>query len=305
MRAFVAGLVLAVTAGIAPAAESLPAEVAQLDEALAARIAALEGGAAPSATQELAKLESARIKLGLYEGENDVADFKALAAAGRALYASETDDATVLAEAAQVLEAICDLATSLEGLAEDAKAELLKPANAALVEAILTRARTLFGDGKDLVATDPVKAQALVGRARKLFAKALAKALKLHTAEIGVSPKGISSLSGRYAVWLLNASDRAYDVTRIRLFVQVTADGTPIGSYDGDSATELFPDLFSTPFSNRLYPAYMGSPTYFDVTSILFQLVPLDTTAPRVFGRIEVTLRGFAPFTVLVDVAPD
>jgi hypothetical protein len=306
MRAILCALLLTLLAAAAFAAP-LPDEVTKLAVDVDARIAAL---GAPPATREAAaeqkQLVKAKAKLALYRGENDLADFKALAAAGKALVASHTTDAAVTADATAVINAICDLATTREGLAEDVQALLTDPRNVATVDRAINAAEAILGDAKAVLATNPVKAQALAVKAWTKFGKAGAKAEKLLVAEAGGPlPSGLSVQSTPLSLFLINSGTHAYDIAKVRVFLTISSAGSTVRTIDGRDAKELIPTLFSAPYANRIYAAYVdpggfSHPTYFGILQdIVAQLIPEGSTSPAIVGKLQVTFRGRSTYTVV------
>lgn len=296
MRSVIACLVLLVLSSLGFA--DIASSVQQLDAAAAARIAAI-GDPAPNKQDaaEAKNLSKARTKLALYDGRNSVDALKNLAVAGKFVVASGTDDAAVLAAVVALVNGFADGADNRLASIESTASQLIDPKHVAVVEAASAAAEEFLRKGRASIQANPVKASALLITAYDLLGRVLLKARTLATAELGSPPPAdVQVIAGVNALSLMNSGAGFYDISKVRVFVIVSSNGDTVKTYTGQDAKSVVAGLFAVKGSNRI-----AAGTSFDLMPIVEGLVPGGTTAPRVSGVFQVTLKNEAFFNVYFD----
>lgn len=300
MRSSIALVLVLLLAGVAAAFASVSSGVQHLDAAAAARITAI---GTPPATKALSResknLSKARTKLALYTGQDTVAAFKNLAAAGRLVFASGTNDPDIVAALNEIVDGFLNGADNRLQNAINAASGLHDPAHIALLNAAVKAAKAYLEQGRTLFATNPLKAAPFLIKAYDLLGAATGRAHQLVTAEAGsLPPEGLTITSDANGIGLSNASTGNYDIQKIRVFAAVTTPaGGTVKTYTGQSLKSILPSFFAVKHSNRILPA--GS---IDLTPALTGLVPAGSVNPRVVGLFEVTIKGEPFFVLAFDV---
>ena len=301
---------------VAPAGADVGTEVGELRAAATGRVAAI--GPAPTdraQKREAKKLTKADTILSAYQGANDVADVRRLGKAGKQVVKSRTQDAVVLAELGDLLQALAALAQTQKGLAADAAAVLSDPNLRAKVDKVMQKAEAKLGAGLALIDTNPTKAHALIVAGWKLYDKALAKATKLALRNTGGKvvdgpPPGISiyqqSGIGGLLVYLDNASENRYFVQDVLLTGDFKdGQGNVVTSPNGLSVAGLAPNLFrvrnfpdgsfdAPNMIEGVFPGFPG-PMRFDLGGYVFELSQVVTPPSggawyEFAGRMEVLI---------------
>lgn len=298
MRRILSALAVLVLGGAAFAAD-ISSTAQQLGTDVAARITAIGTPSGGALKNELKNLNSAQAKLAKYTGQESVAALKVLAGAGKFIALSRTKDPAITQDIATLLDAMCDGVKRRQGFFDDARSQLVDPKHVALVDAAVRAADQAFDGGKAAVASNPVKAAALIIKAYDLFGLMTAKTRKLVTAEDGSPPPdGLSIVADASSVRIQNDSASAYDISKIRVFGAVTDGANIVKPFTGQTLKSLAPNFFSAAGSSRIGAATAG-PTVYDLTAAILEAIPPGTMNAHVAGEMQVTLKR-EPFFVIV-----
>lgn len=247
MRALMPFIFIAVLA--TPVLADVATEVTELDAAVAARITAIGTPADKAEKKELKNLTKGRGLLANYVGNNDLADFAALAKAVKTIVKSKTTDAAIFAE----LE---DLVAEFLAFVENHKAQAVAAAQAigdagyaAKCQNVIDKG-TLTLDKAKLILSDYPKAWKLILKAWKKYGSAIKKADKFRQKLAGSSkgwPQGLDIGNSPFAFVLVNSTKTAYWMSDVIVDGTIRDEmGATVATVNMVSVRAMWPDLFVT-----------------------------------------------------------